>query len=40
VTGVLAAVGEENVYRGDEWVGRAVPRAHRDALARVAERRG
>ncbi|WP_220187616.1 SulP family inorganic anion transporter, partial [Pseudonocardia pini] len=33
VTGVLAAVGEENVYRGDEWVGRAVRRAHRDALA-------
>ena len=40
ISGALAAVGEENVYRGSEWVGRAVRRAHRDALAWVADRSG
>lgn len=40
VTGVLDVVGEENVYRGDEWVGRALRRAHRDARAWVDGRSG
>lgn len=40
ISGALAAVGEENVYRGNEWVGRAVRRAHRDALTWVADRSG
>jgi len=35
VTGLLRDLGEENLYRGDEWVGRAVRRAHRDAAAWV-----
>jgi len=35
VTGLLRDLGEDNIYRGDEWVGRAVRRAHRDAAAWV-----
>jgi sulfate permease, SulP family len=35
VTGLLGDLGEENLYRGDQWVGRAVRRAHRDAAAWV-----
>jgi sulfate permease, SulP family len=35
VTGLLRDLGEENLYRGDQWVGRAVRRAHRDAAAWV-----
>ena len=40
ISGALATVGEENVYRGNEWVGRVVRRAHRDALRWVADRSG
>jgi len=36
VTGLLRDLGEENLYRGDQWVGRAVRRAHRDAAAWVS----
>jgi SulP family sulfate permease len=36
VTGLLQDLGEENLYRGDQWVGRAVRRAHRDAAAWVS----
>jgi SulP family sulfate permease len=35
VTGLLRDLGEENLYRGDQWVGRTVRRAHRDAEAWV-----
>ena len=35
VTGLLGDLGEENLYRGDQWVGRTVRRAHRDAAAWV-----
>ncbi|CAA9249113.1 MAG: Sulfate permease [uncultured Actinomycetospora sp.] len=38
VTGVLEVLGEENIYRGNEWVGRALRRVHRDARAWVTER--
>ncbi|GEL21080.1 sodium-independent anion transporter [Pseudonocardia sulfidoxydans NBRC 16205] len=40
VTGVLDVLGEENVYRGNEWVGHALRRAHRDAHAWVTEQGG
>jgi sulfate permease, SulP family len=35
VTGLLRDLGEDNLYRGDQWVGRAVRRAYRDAAAWV-----
>ncbi len=31
-TGVLDIIGSDNIYEGDEWVGRTVRRAHGDAL--------
>lgn len=34
-TGILAAIGGENVYRGDARVGAALERAWRDAAAWV-----
>ena len=37
VTGLLRDLGEENLYRGDEWVGRALRRARRDAAAWVCQ---
>ena len=37
VTGLLRDLGEDNIYRGDEWVGRAVRRARRDAAAWVCQ---
>ncbi len=40
VTGVLDVLGEENVYRGNEWVGQALRRAHRDADAWIAGQGG
>lgn len=36
VTGVTAAVGEENIYPTDEWLGATVRRAYADALTWVA----
>ena len=38
VTGALATLGEENLYRGNEWVGDTVRRAHREALGWVEQR--
>jgi len=38
-SGLAAQVGERNIYLGDEWVGRAVRRANRDALTEVLEKR-
>lgn len=38
VSGVAAALGDENLYRSDEWLGRTMQRAHDDAEAWVAER--
>lgn len=38
VTGVTEAVGDENVYKSDEWLGRAIQRAYEDARAWIAER--
>ena len=37
VTGVTAAIGSENLYESDEWLGAALRRAHDDALAWVSE---
>ncbi len=37
VTGALGALGEDNFYAGDEWVGRALRRAYRDATGWVRE---
>lgn len=39
-SGLAAELGEENVYRGDEWVGRALRRANRDAIAAVGAGEG
>ncbi len=36
-TGLLAKLGEENLYRGSEWVGATVKLAYRDALSWTAE---
>ena len=38
VTGVTDAIGEDNLYRSDEWLGHTVRRAHSDAQAWVSER--
>jgi sulfate permease, SulP family len=38
VSGLLADIGEDNLYRGDEWVGRALRRARREGLAWIGER--
>jgi SulP family sulfate permease len=38
-TQVLDVIGEDNVYEGDEWVGRTVRRAHEDAVRWVDSRR-
>lgn len=35
VGGVPAELGEENIYRANQWVGRTLRRAHRDAVAWV-----
>ena len=40
VTGLLASLGRENVYRGDERVGAALAHAEADAAAWVASRAG
>lgn len=37
VTGVTRSVGEDNIYRSDEWLGRTVRRAHADAETWIAE---
>ncbi|WP_085370583.1 SulP family inorganic anion transporter [Leifsonia sp. NCR5] len=34
-SGLADELGAQNIYKGDEWVGRAVRRANRDALAAV-----
>lgn len=38
-TGVAAAIGPENLYAGEEWLGRTLRRAHADALAWVGANR-
>ena len=38
VTGVTRIVGDENIYRSDEWLGRTMRRAHDEAEAWIAER--
>jgi SulP family sulfate permease len=38
VAGVAEALGDENLYRSDEWLGHTMRRAHDDAEAWVAER--
>lgn len=38
-TGVLDTIGTENVYEGDEWVGRTVRRAYEDAVGWIQSRR-
>jgi SulP family sulfate permease len=38
VTRVTVAVGSENIYTSDEWVGSTVKRAYADAVAWVADR--
>jgi SulP family sulfate permease len=35
VAGVADVVGDENIYTSDEWVGKTIKRAYRDAVARV-----
>jgi SulP family sulfate permease len=40
VTGVTKSVGEENLYRSGEWLGRTLQRAYSDAEAWVAARQG
>ena len=37
VTGALDVLGEECFYQGDEWVGRALRHAYRDATEWVRE---
>jgi SulP family sulfate permease len=37
VAGVADVVGDENIYTSDEWVGKTIKRAYRDAVARVEE---
>lgn len=37
VTGAMDALGEDGFYAGDEWVGRALRRAYRDATDWVSE---
>jgi SulP family sulfate permease len=37
VTRVTVAVGSENIYTSDEWVGSTVKRAYADAVAWVAD---
>lgn len=39
IAGVVAVIGDENVYRGDERVGATIRRAHTDALAWVEANR-
>ncbi len=38
VAGVADAVGDENIYTSDEWVGSTIKRAYHDAVARVEAR--
>jgi SulP family sulfate permease len=38
VTGAIDAIGEDNLYRGNEWVGDTVRQAHSDAQRWVHER--
>ena len=38
VTGVLGQIGEQNIYRSDEWLGHTVRRAHHDAEEWIAAR--
>lgn len=38
-TRVLDVIGHDNVYEGDEWVGRTVRRAHDDAVAWIQRKR-
>jgi SulP family sulfate permease len=40
VTGVIDLIGEDSLYRSDEWLGRTMRRAHTDAEAWVADRTG
>ena len=40
VAGVTSLVGEANIYRSDEWLGRTVRRAHADAERWIAEHSG
>ncbi|HEU5301339.1 MAG TPA: SulP family inorganic anion transporter [Acidimicrobiia bacterium] len=37
-TGVAETIGGDNIYRSDEWLGRTVERAYRDAVAWVTQR--
>jgi SulP family sulfate permease len=39
-TGVSSIVGDDGIYRSDEWLGRTVRRAHADARAWVAAQEG
>ncbi len=39
VTRVTSVVGTQNIYTSDEWVGRTIKKAYRDALEWVEERR-
>ena len=38
VTGVADAIGEDNLYRSDEWLGHTARRAFADAQDWVSER--
>ncbi len=38
VTGVAAQIGDDNLYRSDEWLGHTMRRAHSDAEEWIAER--
>lgn len=40
VTGIAQSIGSENIYRGNERVGATLLRAHADAVAWIAQRRG
>ncbi len=40
VTGTLPAIGDENIYLGNDWVGQTVRRANDEALAWVADGTG
>jgi SulP family sulfate permease len=37
VTGVSAAIGTENLYQSDQWVGTTIRRAHQDAVNWITE---
>ena len=39
VTGVTRIVGDDNIYRSDEWIGRTLRRAHGNAREWVSGRR-